>query len=224
MNPMLGRIDLVVELFSFVTASLIGLGSLYAYSKTHKPRHASFGFAFLAVAAGLAASAVLNAFINFESMAVPLRGYLAFTFTQALFHAVSMTAILGGLILLILTNEEVSNPRVAFPLLLLAPIGAWVGREFYIAFHVLALILIALCVAHYLRWHREAGSRHSLLVAIAFGVLALSEAVFILTVKSPMYYLLAHSLRFAAFATLFATLISIFKSTAVVRRATPRRR
>jgi len=224
MQPLLGTVDLAVEIFSFIIATVIGLGSLYAYSKTHKPRHASFGLAFLAIAVGLAASATLNLFVDFESMVVPMRGYLAFTFMQALFHAISMTAILGGLLLLILTNEEVSNLRVAFPLLLLAPLGAWVGREFYIAFHALAFILIVLCVMHYARWYREAHSRHSLLVAIAFSVLALSEAIFILTVFSPMFYLLAHSLRFAAFATLLTTLVSIFKSTNVVSRRVSRRR
>lgn len=214
MQPLLGTVDLVVEIFSVLIASLIGFGSLYAYSKTHKPRHAAFGLAFLAIAVGIAASAVLNFFIDFESMTVPMRGYLAFTFTQALFHAISMVGILGGLVLLLLTNEEVSNPRIAFPLLLLAPIGAWVGREFYVAYHALAFILIVLCIIHYARWHREAHSQHSLLVAIAFGVLAISEAVFILTVFSPVFYLIANSLRFVAFGILFATLVSIFRVTA----------
>lgn len=224
MQPLLERVDLAVEVFSFFTAILIALGSLYAYSKTHKTRHAAFGVAFLSIATSLAASAILNAFVNFEELAVPLRGYLLLTYTQSLFHIISMLGMLGGLIVLLLTNEEVTNVRLAFPLLLLAPLGAWVGHEFYIAFHALALILIILCVFHYARWHREAHSSHSLLVAVAFSVFAVSEATFILTIFSPVFYLLGHSILFIAFAILFVTLVSIYRSTMVAPRATPRRR
>jgi hypothetical protein len=223
MNPVLGRVDLVVEVFSSVIAFLIGFGSLYAYNKTHKTRHAVFGVALLAMATGYGASAILNAFVDFESMTVPLRGYLAFTFVQALFHVISMTAILGGLILLILTNEDVTNLSVAFPLILLAPLGAWVGREFYIAFHALAAVLLVICALHYVRWHRESHSGHSLLVAMAFLAIGVSEAVFILTVFSPVFYLIAHSIRFLAFGTLLITLVSIFRGATVPHRPVARR-
>lgn len=224
MQPLLERVDFAVELFSFFTATLIALGSLYAYSKTHKPRHAVFGIAFLSIATSLAASAILNAFVSFEGLAVPLRGYLSLTYTQSLFHIISMLGMLGGLLVLLLTNEEVANPRIALPVLLLAPLGAWVGHEFYVAFHALALIIIVLCVMHYARWHRETHSMHSLLVAVAFSVFAVSEAIFILTVFSPVFYLIAHSVLFIAFATLLATLVSIYRSTMTVSRSAARRR
>ena len=224
MYEFLERFDLAVEAFNFITTALIAFGSLYAFSKTHKPRHAAFGIGFLIIALGLFLSVVFNWFIEIESMVIPLRGYIQMSYVLAGILLLSMLCVLAGYLILFIVAQEITSLKTIALVLLLAPLGVWVAHEFYTGYHVLSFIVTLFIFHHYVRVHIDDRGRHSLPIASAFGILMISQATLALTAFSSLFYVAGHLFRLISFAVLFVTLVSIYRTTSYAPKTSARKR
>lgn len=204
------QIDLWVEAFSLVVALFISAFSLSAYLITKQVKQQRFSLAFLLIAIGIFARAVLNSWVQFETLPVPLRGYIDVTYLQGFMLVLSMLFIIAGYVTLIFVTENIKQPKIMMLLLLLAPFTALVAHEFYVLFHLMAMLLVGMLILHFFSNYRRERSSNALLVMLAFGALFVANILFAFTILSYVFYLAGTIVRLVGFLLFLVALVMIF--------------
>lgn len=220
----LDRVDFWMEAFACATSALIAFGSFYAYTRTREARHAAFGFAFLLIALGTVLATIFDWAVDLEVLQIPFRGYIQITYSLDIMLLLSMCATLAGLLTLFIIAENTTNPKTITLLYFIAPLGTWIAHEFYGVYYLISLVVTIFLFQHFWQSHTENPNRNTLFVAMAFGTLALSQALLMFSFEDTTFYLFGHILRGVAFVTLFVTLASIFLSTKPAKTARLARR
>jgi hypothetical protein len=228
MGPFLDRFDIFVECISLLTTVLLCGFSLYAYHRTHNPRHAAFGFAFFLLSLGLLASVVFNYLVELEFLAIPLRGYLFIPAHYDLFRMLSHMFLLAGFMTMFMIAERMTRPKVIILTAIITLIAAWIGHEFFVIFHLLTFVVLAFVWHHFYGVFLETRTRNARNIMVTFGILAVAEFVYAGAVFHVGFYFAATVLRLLAFALLLGTTVAIYYNTAraspVAVTARPRRR
>ncbi len=207
------QVDVWIQAFSLVVALFISAFSLSAYMITKQKRQQIFSLAFLLIAVGILLQAVLNSWVQFEDLTIPLRGYLAISYSHAAMLLVSMAFILCGYVTIVVLLEKVKQSKVMFLLFLLAPLVALIAHEYYGAFHLFSLLLIGISLGHFLDNYRQTRSGGSLLVLLAFCALFVANAIILFAVTSYVFYILGTIVQLIGFLLFLIALIMIFLST-----------
>jgi hypothetical protein len=148
--------------------------------------------------------------VQFETLPIPLRGYIQVSYLHSLLLLSSMLFIVAGYLTLVLIVEHVKQRRISFLLYLLAPFTALVAHEYYVVFHLVVLLLLAFLIRHFLDNYRQARTPNALIVLLAFCALFLANAILLFTVASYIFYLVGTVVQLVGFLLFLTALILIF--------------
>ena len=89
-------------------------------------------------------------------------------------------------------------------------ISALLSREFFYLFHLTALVILVLIVENYYRIYKRNRFINTKILMIAFGILALSQLIFILPGVEIMF-VLGNMVELISYTILLALIIRIWK-------------
>ena len=205
--------DLWVAGFSLVITFLIAAFSCRAYLLTHMRKQLYFSFAFASIAGGLLLAFIFNLLVEFEVVAVGVRGYLPITYWMGLMLLAAMFATLVGYMSIFIINEELKSRKTIFLLYAFTLFAVLVSHDFYFMYHLTAFLILAMIFNHYYwnnRKHKTAGTRFSML---AFCGLFLSHAVMMFIPYNPVFYVLGHLVQLVSFGLLLAVFFSLWRGS-----------
>ena len=204
------NLDLFIEGFVCVVALLISAFSLRTYLLTRQRKHFFFAGAFGLLAGGIALSALLNYFVEFEHLQILLRGYLNIGVELGYLLAASQFLVLSGFMTLYLVNSEIKDKRAIIMLYMMTFFAAIVAHEVYLLYHVTAFIIVGCVFSHYLVNYERQHTRSSLLVLLAFTSLLIAEAVLSFVLFNFWFYVIGNALRALGFVLFLIALIQIY--------------
>lgn len=197
-------VDSGFEFFAFLALALITLFSWKAFRFTKDKRYRTFAVAFAFMAAGMLLRAVADLLVVLNVQAHPLvliGGYAGYIFLTL----VSLVIFFG---LMLRTTQRA--PLVA--LFLIALVSILMAKSVRLSFHSISVILLAFIAYHFIRNYFQKKSFTALLVCLAFVLLTLTHAAFIVDIVRQRFYIVAHLLHVAAYGLLLVALIKVFKN------------
>ncbi len=196
-------IDSLFEGFAGLALLLVTLFSIKAYLFTKDKRYRSFAVAFGLMTVGLAAKAITDFLVHQKigpSGVIFLYGYLAYI-------ATTLTALV---ILFALTlKSQQRTPFIA--LLLVSLVLVLLSSSYFLSFHVISLILLVFITIHFVKNYYAKRSLSSLLVCIAFVLLAVGQLQFIVDIAYHKWYILGHLSHLLAYVLVLVALGKVLK-------------
>jgi hypothetical protein len=126
-----------------------------------------------------------------------------------LFYIIFMT--FGFMMLfLIVSRLQWKDKRVIAMLMYMAFIASWLGVVHYQLFFLTTFVMICLITYSYYKNYLEMKSKNTLTVAIAFGILVISHALFMFSIYAPRIYVLAQIIQMVGFLCLLIPFVLIF--------------
>ena len=211
--------DVLIEAFSFVILFIFSFLSIKNYKINKQNRK----FLYLGVGFGLVALAQLAAVITKIVL------YYDFSFTQEIGNAIITSQIvnsvdifyyagfffhrlftlLGLYIIYRLPRKKKSSGDLALGLYFII-ISAIISKQVYYLFHLTALVILALIISNYYKLYRKNKFVNTQILILAFGLLALSQLIFILSTLGS-FFVLANIVELISYITLLILIIRILQ-------------
>lgn len=194
-----GCIEAFAALIIFVVAFL----AARIYRITHERKYLSFSASFILLSISFLVKAITDGLLSgtlvklTESSATSVFffGYVAHIFLALTAYA----------ILVIITHKIEDKRVIALIFALLVP-SLLLSGSYFISFYTISIILLAFVTHAYYRNFRNVCSLSSCLVFIAFALLTLSQAQFLLQRMGDMWYITGNITQAAAFFTMLVAL------------------
>jgi hypothetical protein len=206
--------DVGVEIFSLIITFLIAAFSFHAYTITKQKRHEYLAIAFLLISGGIFFNILFNSAVQFEDLGTSLLRTIPLPIFSSVALFASIALRLAGYLTIFLITENVESKKTVFLLFLLVPLVVWAAMDFYYIFHMINFIILSFVFIHFYRNYHTHSTTSSMLVMLSFGLLALSQIVFMLGVfdnVSSVFYNLGYIVRAISFGMLFAALVNIYR-------------
>ena len=213
--------DSIIELIAIIVSVLLVYYSYKCFKLTKEKKYLYFSTAFLSLTVAFIAKILGTLTIYRPTITrTTLGSTIHQTFTSMTPYSINAIAfivfifftLLGFMILfLIISRLRWNNQRVIALLLYFVFLATWISVIHYQLFYLTTFVLLLLVTYSYYKNYLEIRSEKARFVAIAFGILLISQAFFIFVIYSEIIYVLAELLQLMAFIYLLIPFILIFK-------------
>lgn len=211
--------DILIEFFSFIVLLIFSILSVKGYKlkKNKGLLHLGFGFGFIALAR--LASVITKLVLYYDSDPVQAVGKAIMTsqvvhsldiFYHAGFFAYYFLTLLGLFIIYKIPQKRLLFTGDYALVLYFIAMVSLLSKEFFYLFHLTAFLMLMLIVANYINIYRENGFSNTLILLVAFGILALSQLVYILS-KVGAFFALSNIMELISYTILLVLIIKIIK-------------
>jgi hypothetical protein len=210
--------DVLIETFSFIVLLIFTVLALkyYKLNKNRNIFYLGFGFGLIALAQLATIFTKLVLYYNIgPSQAIGqaiitsqiVSSVDIFYYTGFLFHR--FLTLAGLYIIYRLPRERKSIGDYAL-IIYFIMVSALLSREFFYLFHLTAIVILVLIVENYYIIYKRNKFINTKILMIAFGVLALSQLIFILPGVETMF-VLGNMVELISYTILLALIIRIWK-------------
>ncbi len=213
--------DSIIELIAIIASVLLVYYSYKCFKLTKEKKYLYFSTAFLSITIAFIAKIAGTLAIYKPAITRSAVGSLVHqTFTSLTPYNINAIALvmhyffmlLGFMILfLIISRLTWENQRVIVLLLYFVILATWISVIHYQLFYVTSFVLLLLIAYSYYQNYREIKNEKARFVAIAFGILLVSQAFFVFVIYSKIIYVLAELIQLLGFVYLLIPFILIFK-------------
>jgi len=213
--------DSIIELIAIIVSVLLVYYSYRCFKFTKENKYLYFSIAFFSLTLAFIAKIIATLAIYKPVIArTALGSSIQQTFTSLTlfninalsFIAYTFFTLLGFMILfLIISKLTWKNQRVIVILIYLVFIATWISAIHYQLFYTTTFVLLLLITYSYYQNYREIKGEKARFVAIAFGILLVSQAFFVFVIYSRTIYVVAELLQLLGFVYLLIPFILIFK-------------
>ncbi|MBI2145181.1 hypothetical protein HYU18_02555 [Candidatus Woesearchaeota archaeon] len=205
-------VDLVLGLISTLVAVFIAGYALKGYWLTKNKTSIFFSSAFMLIAAGLLSRVAFDYLVKFELSYNPQFLLLeTMTSLQSLMLFFSIFLLTTGYVLLLVLFYRIKSKRVAALIISLIAILVLTTSNAYLTAHLVPGILLLFGLTHTIDNFLRKKNKNTFLVLASFAMLLLSELVFLLVLKSLVFYFAASILRVIAYLLLLANTVLVLK-------------
>ena len=210
--------DVLIEIFSFIILFLFFYFSVKSYRLNKNKNALYLGFGFLLIAIAELSTIFTKLILYFDTSFTQEIGRMIITrqivqsidifyYIGFFFHKLFTLAGLYIIYRLPSRKKTVGDFFLAFYFLILS---ALFSQGFYYLFHLTALFLLILIMKNYNNIYKENKSGNTLVLIIAFGILALSQIILLLS-KIEVFYALAQIIQVVSYLILLVLIIRIVK-------------
>ncbi len=213
--------DSIIEFIAVLVSVLLVYYSYKCFKLTKEKKYLYFSTAFLSltvafIAKIIGALAIYKPGIRRTALGSTIHQAFA-GLTPYSINAIALIVhflfmILGFMVLfLIISKITWKNQRVIALLAYFVIIATWISVVHYQLFYVTNAVLLLLITHSYYQNYREIKYEKARFVAVAFGVLLVSQVFFVFAIYSSTIYVLAELIQLLGFAYLLIPFILIFK-------------
>ena len=213
--------DSIIELIAVIVSILLVYYSYKCFRLTKENKYLYFSTAFLSLTFAFIAKIIRTLAIYRPTITrTALGSTIHQTFTgltpisiNALaFIAYFFFSLLGFMILfLIISRLTWKNQRVIALLVYFVFLATWISVVHYQLFYLTTFVLLLLITRAYYLNYKEIKTAKARFVVIAFGILLVSQALFVFVIYLRTIYVLAEVLQLLGFVYLLLPFILIFK-------------
>ncbi|MBS3124629.1 hypothetical protein J4211_00010 [Candidatus Woesearchaeota archaeon] len=198
-------VDTTLEAFAGIIALLIAFVSYKLYRSTNERSYKYFLASFVLLGGSFLSRSVADAFLGkFFNVSPNIIGLVFFGgYVGHIFLA------LAAYLLLIASTYKIEDKRLLVMMFLLLVPGLVFSASYFLSFYVLSSILLLFITWAYSQNYRKVRSVTSALVFGAFILLTLAQPLFILDMRSNIWYVFAHAVQAFAYLMLLAALLRI---------------
>jgi len=209
--------DMMIDACSILVLFLIGFFSLRFYKiKPAKKTYLWLGLSFFMISLSFIFKILTNFRVYYDVDVTRRIGNMMYSYelvryTDILFYIGTLAhrvLMLLGLYALYSIYHEHSKSEGLFAAFLLVVVAIFTHNSYYV-FHIISLILMVLVAWRYLQNYRRNKSQSSKLLAISFGVLTISHALFCFVMLSQVLYVAAELIQLVGYTVLLITFIKV---------------
>lgn len=196
-------LDSAFEGFAGLALLLITLFSFKAYRFTKDKRYRTFAIGFGLMTVGIIARAITDFLVYLDSpmkVILLMAGYMLY-----------MGATLTSLVVLFALTLKVKQRAPCIALFVVSLVLILMSNSYRLAFHSVAVILLAFISFYFIQNYFRKKSLTALLVCSAFVLLTLTHGAFIVDIIRQRFYIVGHLLHVGAFGLLLAALIRVLR-------------
>jgi len=212
--------DIAIDLFSIITMLFVAYFAFRWYqvnTKNKKLMYLALGFFMISL------SFIAKIFTNFRIYNTITKtsqvGLLSITYqTVQESHMLYFVGfflfkllMLGGLYILLTLYERKMSYSERIILLYLVIVSAVFSQQIFYLFHLTALLFLVLITTRFYANYKKQKSNAALLLTISFGILCLSQFIFIFTFLTLFCYVIAEMIQLAGYLLLFVTLFLVLR-------------
>ncbi len=202
-------VDAGLEAFAALIAFFIAFASYRVYRLTKEKKYAHFTASFVILTLSFLIRAATDLILEGMLIKVPqtLTGIIFFTGYVA--HI--LLALTAYLMLVIVTHKITDKRIIALLFLILVP-SLLISGSYFLSFYGLSTIFLAFVALAYYQNYRKVCKAAACLVFIAFTLITLSQAMFLLEAFYDPFYVAAHVTQATGYLVLlFALIRTLFK-------------
>lgn len=213
--------DSIIELIAIIVSVLLVYYSYKCFKLTKENKYLYFSTAFLSLTIAFIAKitgtlAIYKPTITRSALGSIIhqtfRSLTPYSINAIAFTAYIFFTLLGFMILfLIISRLTWKNQRVIVLLVYFVFLATWISIIHYQLFYATSFVLLLLITHSYYQNYKEIRNEKARFVSIAFGVLLVSQALFVFVIYSRIIYVLAELIQLLGFAYLLIPFILIFK-------------
>lgn len=210
--------DVLIAIFSFVVLFLLFILCIRNYKLTRKRSFKYLGVGFFLIAFAELATALTKLVLYYDIPFTQNVGQAIVTYN--LISSVDIFYYIGFFFHKLLTlagfyviYRLIKKERLSSDFLLMAYfiiVASIFSSSFYYVFHISALILLLMIIKNYWKIYQKNKSSNTKILIISFGLLALSQLIFILS-KLEWFYAIAQIMQLASYISLLILVMRILK-------------
>lgn len=221
--------DVLIEFFSFVVLVSFFLICVrnYKLNKNRNVLYLGIGFLFIAIAE--LATIFTKIILYYDTSITQNIGQMIVTYQVVnsidvfyyigfFFHKLFTLVGFYFLYRLPMKKDATSIPRDVIIAVCFFLVSALFSSAFYYLFHITALLLLVLIINNYMRVYKKNRSENTKILLIAFSMLALSQAIFILS-KLNVLYVMGQALQLVSYLMLLVLIIKIQRAPKSQRKS-----
>ncbi len=209
--------DIMIDIFSTLVLVFILIYAIMFYKINKKPKYKYLITSFALLTVSFAFKILSNFIIYYHTTETRQLGFLTLTYQAirssnvlvfwGLFaHRIIFIIALYFLYLVYVEKQSLSAVILTFYLLVLA--GYHSSYQYYV-FHLTSLVLLLIITIFMFRNYFEEKHSQTFWMAVAFGAITLSQAVFILLNVNPIFYIIAEAIQLIGYSAILLTFIRV---------------
>ncbi|MBW3010898.1 hypothetical protein KY326_01625 [Candidatus Woesearchaeota archaeon] len=214
------NIDSIFEFVTVIVAILVAVYSYKCFRLSRDQKYKWFSLSFAGIAAGFLAKIMTNFTLYHEVVKTKAVGLLVLTSryvqrdifflstTTFFYHLLILLGLLG---LYLCIYKSYKQKQDIFILLFLAFISTVGSHYRYQVFHITAAVLLFFIFRHFYKNYLKKMTKNTLLVALAFCLLLISQILFTFIGLDPQLYVIGEVIQLVGFVLLLATYIIVLK-------------
>ncbi len=211
--------DVLIEGFSFIVLLIFSILAIRYYKLNKKRKFLYLGSGFGLIALAQLAMVFTKLVLYYDFGPSQQIGYAVvatyqivksvdiFYYIGFFFHR--LLTLLGLYIIYRLPRKRKSRGDLIFAIYLII-ISALISKQVYYLFHLTALVLLIMIVKNYWDIYKENKFRNTLVLILAFGILALSQLMFILS-QIEIMFVFANIVELISYMILLILIIRILE-------------
>jgi len=206
-------LDSIFEFISVFITIFIGYYSYKLYKLVSDKKYFYFSLAFMFIAISFIAKAVIIMliylrFLEFDALVDKID---AVRTIKLLGFVVYMTILLTAYMVLLIINMRIKDRKLISLMLLIVVLSVIISSNMYAAFFIVSAILLIYVAHSYYKNYCKCKSKSSLVVLIAFSLIAISQFSFIFYFVNPIFYVIGHVVQLGGYLTLLGNLYLVLK-------------
>jgi len=207
--------SIVIDLFSFVVLLLISLSSQKYYKLSKDKRYFYLSGAFLLICSSFLFKLFTNLTVYYNSfietsvkttVVVTLEAIRSYNIFSNVTFALFTFLNLIGLYLLYSIYQQKQSKSSIILISYFILISTYVSNSNYYVFHLTSLIFLTAITSLYLSRYKLNKYINTQVLAYSFGIIAISQLLFIFTSISPAFYMMGEIVQLGGYALLFLIL------------------
>ncbi|MBU2615574.1 MAG: hypothetical protein KKC19_00555 [Nanoarchaeota archaeon] len=210
--------DILIEFFSFVVLLIFSILSIKGYRLKKNKSLLGLGIGFGLIALAKLSSVFTKLVLYYDSAPVQAVGQAIMTsqvfssldiFYYAGFFFYSFLTLMGFFVIYKIPHKKVYGGDYVLILYFIV-ISSILSKDLFYLFHLTAFLFLVLIVVNYLKIYQKNGFENTLMLIIAFSILALSQLIYILS-KVGMFFALSNIMELISYTILLFLIIRIIK-------------
>jgi hypothetical protein len=194
-----------IDILAFAAAIAMTFQAWRAHRAVETRQSLAFFLSFLLVSLGLFSRMLTDVLVHVGPPYIrQIQGLGTVIGWQRGFLLVSALLLISAYAMLLLVVEKIKNPAVWLIVFVLINLTIFMGRELYFVAHGIALVLLVLLSRRFYLNYSKRHSTNSLLVLIAFSVLALAYSSSLLVTVDRWWTVVFLAFRVVGYFLLFA--------------------
>jgi len=199
-------VDATLEAIVAVIAFLVTVASLRVYRLTKEPKYGWFTASFALLTLSFLARALTNTIVEELLFKCPTQ-YLPYVFYLGYLTHIIL-ALVSFLMLFTVTQRIENKSVIALLYLILIP-SLVLSSSYFLSFYGLSFAILLFITLAYYQNYKKVRNSASLLVFVAFLLLTLAQAFFLLEAVNDLWYVLAQGSQALSFLLILLVLLTI---------------
>jgi hypothetical protein len=204
--------SIVIDLFSFLVLFLISMTSLKYYKLNKNKKYLYLGGAFLLICSSFLFKLFTNLTVYYKGLVetsartaviVTLEAIRSYNiFSDLTFTLFTFLNLMGLYMLYSIYQQKQSRSSIVLISYFIL-ISTYISNSNYYIFHLTSLIFLTAITSLYFSKHKSNGYINTKVLAYSFGVIAISQLLFMFTSISPLFYMMGEIIQLGGYALLF---------------------